>query len=231
MFLSRVLRPLLPALLIFSGTTSGCASWCGSGAQRPQAPGAKVEVQVMDSTQTLAAAPVAPAMDEACLTPPAAEADPAACADCAREEKPRVVLGERKLELLERVSFMTASDELDLSRSQALLDEAADLLSANLWVTKVEIQGHTDSRGSHALNMALSQRRAEAVVAYLVSKGVAPARLSAKGYGPTQPLASNDTEEGLSKNRRVEFSILESAPPEGEVEAMNEGPAPGQQPG
>ncbi len=74
---------------------------------------------------------------------------------------------------------------------------------------KVEIAGHTDSIGSEAYNLRLSQRRAEAVVRYLVSKGISPDRLIAKGYGESQPIAPNDTEEGRALNRRVEFRIIE----------------------
>ena len=69
----------------------------------------------------------------------------------------------------------------------------------------VEIGGHTDSRGGDAYNMDLSQRRAETVINYLISKGVPADRLTAKGYGEAQPVASNDTDEGRFQNRRVEL--------------------------
>ncbi len=72
----------------------------------------------------------------------------------------------------------------------------------------VEISGHTDSRGSDAYNMKLSQARAQSVVDYLVSIGVPRSHLVAVGYGETQPVASNDTEEGRQLNRRVEAKIL-----------------------
>jgi outer membrane protein OmpA-like peptidoglycan-associated protein len=72
----------------------------------------------------------------------------------------------------------------------------------------IEISAHTDSKGSDEYNMSLSQKRAESVVSYLVSKGVSPGRLIAKGYGKSQPVASNDTEEGRAMNRRVEMKIL-----------------------
>lgn len=70
---------------------------------------------------------------------------------------------------------------------------------------KVEIQGHTDISGTHAYNMSLSQRRADAVKAYLVSKGIAAERMITKGYGPDRPIATNKTGEGRADNRRVEF--------------------------
>ena len=69
----------------------------------------------------------------------------------------------------------------------------------------LEVQGHTDSQASDAYNLELSQRRAETVVTYLTLFGVAPHRLTAKGYGESAPVATNDTEEGRAKNRRVEL--------------------------
>ncbi len=68
---------------------------------------------------------------------------------------------------------------------------------------KVEIQGHTDSVGSAAYNMKLSENRAKAVMKYLVEKGIDPKRLSAKGFGAKEPIANNDTPEGQAQNRRV----------------------------
>ena len=73
---------------------------------------------------------------------------------------------------------------------------------------KVEIQGHTDNIGSNEYNMKLSQRRAETVRDYLVSKGIDPSRLTVKGYGETMPIADNNTPEGRALNRRIEFKIL-----------------------
>ncbi|AEA44889.1 OmpA family protein [Fluviicola taffensis] len=72
---------------------------------------------------------------------------------------------------------------------------------------KIEISGHTDNTGSATLNETLSQQRAEAVVAYLVSKGIAANRMIAKGYGSSQPIASNNSEDGKQQNRRTEFEI------------------------
>ncbi len=75
---------------------------------------------------------------------------------------------------------------------------------------KVEISGHTDNIGEKNYNKWLSQKRANAVVAYLVNKGLDERRFIATGYGETMPLASNDNEqEGRTLNRRVEFKILE----------------------
>lgn len=96
----------------------------------------------------------------------------------------------------------------------AELDKLVDLLTDNPGI-KIEMSSHTDSIASHAYNMQLSQRRAESTVRYLISKGVAPDRLVAKGYGEEKPIARNtnpdgtDNPEGRQRNRRTEFKILE----------------------
>ena len=87
------------------------------------------------------------------------------------------------------------------------LDKLADLLKKNPTV-KIEISGHTDNKGDKKYNLALSQKRAESVVNYLVQKGIAAARLVAKGYGDTMPIAPNDIEENKAKNRRTEVKVL-----------------------
>lgn len=73
---------------------------------------------------------------------------------------------------------------------------------------KVEIQGHTDNRGKRDYNVGLSQRRAETVKAYLVSRGVDSERLVPRGYGPNRPVAPNSTAQGRANNRRVEFKPI-----------------------
>ena len=73
--------------------------------------------------------------------------------------------------------------------------------------TNIEIQGHTDNKGSHAYNDALSQRRANAVMVYLIDRGIANSRMNPKAMGENFPKYTNDTEEGRSQNRRVEFLI------------------------
>uniref|UniRef100_UPI0004A7031B OmpA family protein n=1 Tax=Nevskia soli TaxID=418856 RepID=UPI0004A7031B len=73
---------------------------------------------------------------------------------------------------------------------------------------QVELAGYTDSIGGTAYNLKLSQRRAEAVKAYLVEKGVDAGRIQAKGYGKENPVATNSTDEGREYNRRVELHIL-----------------------
>lgn len=93
--------------------------------------------------------------------------------------------------------------------SYPALQEAVKIMAENPSI-KIEIQGHTDNTGSVQLNQRLSQERADAVMSYLVKNlGISPERLTAKGYGPSQPIASNDNAEGRALNRRVDFKILE----------------------
>lgn len=87
------------------------------------------------------------------------------------------------------------------------LEKVYDLMSENPKIV-VELSGHTDSRGSDAYNKDLSQRRAQAVVDYLVKKGIKADRLIAKGYGEERPIDTNDTDEGRAHNRRTEFTII-----------------------
>ena len=105
--------------------------------------------------------------------------------------------------VLEGVNF--DNDQATLRpEAMATLDQMAATLKE--WGNvKVEVAGHTDARASDDYNMKLSERRANAVRDYLVSKGVAADRLTAKGYGESQPVADNETEEGRYKNRRVEL--------------------------
>jgi outer membrane protein OmpA-like peptidoglycan-associated protein len=86
------------------------------------------------------------------------------------------------------------------------LDKLVDVLK-KYEDTNIEVQGHTDSKGSTSYNQTLSERRATAVSNYLSQKGISSTRLTTKGYGETAPKYSNDTEEGRSKNRCVEFHI------------------------
>jgi len=87
------------------------------------------------------------------------------------------------------------------------LDNIFQLLKENPTL-KIQISGHTDNIGKAADNMTLSNNRAQAVVKYLVSKGIEPARLSFKGFGATKPVADNATEEGRARNRRTELQVV-----------------------
>ena len=90
--------------------------------------------------------------------------------------------------------------------SKGILDNAVKVLNENASVS-VRVEGHTDSRGSDAYNQKLSQRRAQAVVDYLVAAGIDPDRLSPVGYGESAPVAPNDTAENMFRNRRVDLVV------------------------
>lgn len=105
------------------------------------------------------------------------------------------------------VEFNPSSANLT-AHGQAVLDQVAQTLSSAP-ALDCEIQGHTDSHGSADANRDLSFRRAIATKNYLVNKGIAPERLTTKGLGDTQPIASNETAEGRRKNRRINFVVKE----------------------
>ncbi|PKM22456.1 MAG: cell envelope biogenesis protein OmpA [Gammaproteobacteria bacterium HGW-Gammaproteobacteria-14] len=106
---------------------------------------------------------------------------------------------------LSNVAFELGSDRLTTSSRNALDNIAVSLQSQT--DMSIEIAGHTDSQGSVDYNMNLSQQRANAVRQYLISQGVAEEQLTAKGYGPHEPVADNATVSGRAMNRRVEFRI------------------------
>ena len=105
------------------------------------------------------------------------------------------------------VNFEPKSYELT-EESKLILDEAAITINASPEVTKIEVQAHTDYKGSGEVNLQLSEKRASSVRDYLVLRGVSESRLVAKGYGESRPIADNKTVEGRAKNRRVELKII-----------------------
>jgi outer membrane protein OmpA-like peptidoglycan-associated protein len=111
--------------------------------------------------------------------------------------------------VLKNVFFDVGKSEIK-NESLSELENIRELLVSNTFL-KVQINGHTDNTGNAATNMALSLKRAEAVVNFLIGKGVDTTRLSAKGFGSQRPLVSNDDEtEGREINRRTEIEILEA---------------------
>ena len=108
--------------------------------------------------------------------------------------------------VLHGVNFETNKTIL-FDAAKTLLNQVAESLKERPDV-KVEIGGHADSRGNDEHNMKLSQGRAEAAMQYLISQGVSADRLTAKGYGETQPIGDNKTEEGRAQNRRVELKRM-----------------------
>jgi len=108
---------------------------------------------------------------------------------------------------LNNLFFVFDTDQL-IEESFGELNQLLSTLTDNP-KRKIEIAGHTDSKGSDEYNLKLSERRAKAVVNYLTEKGISAKRLTSKGYGETKPIATNETEEGRQLNRRVEFVVLE----------------------
>lgn len=90
--------------------------------------------------------------------------------------------------------------------SKSNLDKLAGVL-VQYPDTNINVYGHTDSKGTDEYNLTLSQKRANSVIDYLVSKGIARTRLNAMGMGEKDPIATNETEAGRAQNRRVEFAI------------------------
>lgn len=135
--------------------------------------------------------------------------------------------------VLRGVNFEFDKSKLTVN-ARTLLDMVADALLARTDI-KVEIDGHTDAKGSDAYNQKLSERRAQSVKDYLSSRGVDLARMSFIGFGESKPIASNDTDEGRELNRRVELKVTEiggsavatyAPTPEGSTEVQIAEPAP-----
>jgi OmpA-OmpF porin, OOP family len=110
-------------------------------------------------------------------------------------------------QLFRQIDFEFGNSTI-LPKSYPILEEVVRLLKANPEITRLDIEGYTDNVGAAEVNETLSRMRAAAVYDYLVKRGgIAPGRLTFKGFGAAKPIASNDTEEGRAKNRRVEFHI------------------------
>ena len=174
------------------------------GAVTPAAPAPAEAAPVTDAP--LAAAPpeapaakaIAPALPdpEAVAQEPAGDLDLAAC--------------KGRFEILSRsgnINFHSGSARLQAD-SSALLDSVADII-ARCPDLKIEVSGHTDADGTPAANQYLSQQRAKAVVRYLVKKGLAADRFTATGFGEDKPIFDNDTPEHKSRNRRIEFALVQ----------------------
>jgi len=105
------------------------------------------------------------------------------------------------------IRFVSGRSTLDPD-SAGLLDHLIET-ALRCPTANIEIAGHTDSDGDNAANQALSEKRAQAVMDYLVKAGLPAGRFTAIGYGSTQPIATNDTDEGKAHNRRIEFVVKE----------------------
>jgi OOP family OmpA-OmpF porin len=136
--------------------------------------------------------------DRCTATPAGTQVDTAGC--------PVLFEPETSVVVLEGVNFETGSATLTPG-ARDVLDRVAQSLVGNPDI-RVEVSGHTDSTGSRAFNVTLSEQRAEAVVSYLALRGVALSRMLARGYGPDRPLTGNDTASGRAMNRRVELARI-----------------------
>ncbi|WP_437334342.1 OmpA family protein [Sorangium sp. So ce394] len=124
---------------------------------------------------------------------------------------------DKNVVILQQVQFDT--DKATIKPvSDPLLDEVAQVLKEHPEIVLIEIQGHTDDRGTDEHNRVLSQNRANSVMAALVRRGIDSTRLTAQGYGRDQPLDNNATEEGRQRNRRVQFIIIKKAAYKPQVE-------------
>jgi outer membrane protein OmpA-like peptidoglycan-associated protein len=121
-------------------------------------------------------------------------------------EPTKAKIVEERIEITEKVQFAYNKAEI-LSASDDLLNDVATVMKQHPEVQKIRIEGHASSEGNDKYNKDLSDKRAKAVMEFLVKVGVAPDRMEAVGFGEERPIADNESEEGREKNRRVEFNI------------------------
>ena len=182
---------------------------CGSATTADQLAGSGALAGFMQSA-LLAAAPPAPApvMAPVAVTPVDSDGDGV---PNDRDKCPGTPAGawvnEDGCWVIENVTFDFNKAEIK-PEFHAELNRVAEVLARN-YETKIEVAGHTDNAGSEKYNQGLSERRANAVMEYLVSKGVGKYRITAAGYGFSRPHTTNDTEEGRAENRRVELNAIE----------------------
>jgi outer membrane protein OmpA-like peptidoglycan-associated protein len=165
---------------------------------------------------------VANELDQCPIQPAGPTPDPArpGCPD----PHPIAVLESSQIRINQQVHFDTRSANIvstnpaTTRENQEILDQVVSVLRFHGTITRLEVQGHTDNvcracpGGPRAYNLALSERRAESIRAYLVEHGIDANRLTSRGYGQGSPLEDNATPAGRLSNRRVEFHILETAP-------------------
>ena len=120
----------------------------------------------------------------------------------------RRIKGSTEIQVLKRIEFEFDKSTI-LKVSYPILDEIVSLMKANPTIKSLRVEGHTDNQGTPEYNQRLSDARANSVMAYLVKQGVEAGRVTAEGFGLTKPIATNDTDDGRQKNRRVEFHITE----------------------
>jgi len=201
---------LIP-LLVLAAVFFGYRSCHRQAADTTPATGTTAPAAAASTTMPAVASTTMPATDASTAMPAAASvAAPNAAAEAALSSiQPGASVGDvtKALNLM-IIHFATGSANIDQD-SDAILKKASDAIKSVPAGTKLEVGGHTDNTGNAAANMALSQRRANAVVTRLVELGVAAGTLSGKGYGDTKPVADNATDAGRAQNRRIEFTATQ----------------------
>ena len=174
---------------------------CWGGAMGRTDPACAGEVMMKEEASVMAAAPNldddgdgVPNSEDICWTTPAGN----------RVDVYGCTIKQGHIVSLQGVHFDSDSSTLT-SGAKSILNSVLGTINANSG-SQIDVVGHTDSRLSDSYNQALSERRAQSVVDYLVSKGASASSLNARGMGEGSPVASNDTREGRAKNRRVEIS-------------------------
>jgi outer membrane protein OmpA-like peptidoglycan-associated protein len=123
----------------------------------------------------------------------------------------RVVVKQDSIQILDKVYFDLDKATLK-PESFPILEEVANTLKLHPEIRRVEVAGHTDSRGSDQYNLELSDARVNTVRLFLITQGVDASRLTSRGYGESRPIDPREDEDGWARNRRVEFVILERSP-------------------
>lgn len=149
------------------------------------------------------------------------------CPDQAPGGGPSLVsVTDTEIKILDKIEFATNKDVIQGAKSFKILDVVATVLDARKDAVLVEVGGHTDNVGAAPANRKLAHKRAEAVIRYLVKKGIDGSRLVPKGYGPDKPIGDNNTPAGRQQNRRVEFQILKSTAKPAPAQPAPAQPAP-----
>lgn len=195
------------ALVGLSAVLGGCATPAAKATCFPVTGWASPVFHCAGAAAPVAVAPEPPPAPEPAKPEPAPEPEPAAPPP---PPPPKATASATAIDLSETVQFETESAVL-LDRSKQLLDDVARELGEHPEIKKIQIEGHTDSVASPRHNMKLSRERIASVRSYLIGKGVEPNRLTTKAFGETKPIASNKTEDGRAKNRRVDFKIVKRA--------------------
>ena len=153
-------------------------------------------------------------------TPPPVETPPPPPAPKQIKLKGATVKG-NQIDMPGDIDFATNSDKFNdkEAKTSTVLNSVLQILNDNPQVTKLRIEGHTDTEGSNTINKPLSEKRAAAVVKWLVGKGIAESRLHSAGFGSDCPIAPNDTKEGRKVNRRTDFRLeeMDSKPVDGDT--------------